>query len=413
MNTPPKTLPGFGPGLIETANPVTAHAGSFDSAFSNVNNEIFKVVFFPDRIYHDRYFNATRSPRYRYKVEEVRGYLDITAIKGKVYLDGKLLGNILRIEYGANRLVEQAREKGRFVRDEIMAWIQPLPDDATPPPQAQVKMRFDVWTNAFQVELWETLEPPAGVSHAYPVLEQMGRNGSITRVPAFKEILANLDALMKIQLAFRENDRDIPFGFAIADSDAGWDNAFLRSHQAPNSTVPSSPQNTILDDNYLLNFQRGWYLQVPEITPNLYVNAMMDGAINPDAKDDNIIQMRWVVQRELGGSMIFFHHVTIPPGHVEGNHQHIGSEELYYIVEGEGIAYLRVGDDPKTDAKDASGKDLYDVESRMTMGLGYNDFRRLPVKPGSVIYTKSGGMHGIRNTGAVDLKFVAFLYHST
>jgi oxalate decarboxylase/phosphoglucose isomerase-like protein (cupin superfamily) len=35
------------------------------------------------------------------------------------------------------------------------------------------------------------------------------------------------------------------------------------------------------------------------------------------------------------------------------------------------------------------------------------------VKPGSVIFTKSGGMHGIRNTGNADLKFVAFLYHST
>ena len=56
---------------------------------------------------------------------------------------------------------------------------------------------------------------------------------------------------------------------------------------------------------------------------------------------------------------------------------------------------------------------MYPIESRMTMGLGYYDYRRLPVKPGSVIFTKSGGMHGIRNTGSADLKFVAFLYHST
>ena len=56
--------------------------------------------------------------------------------------------------------------------------------------------------------------------------------------------------------------------------------------------------------------------------------------------------MRWVVQRELGSSVVFFHQVTIPPGTVEGTHRHIGTEELYYIVEGKGIAYMGDGDDP-------------------------------------------------------------------
>jgi len=28
-----------------------------------------------------------------------------------------------------------------------------------------------------------------------------------------------------------------------------------------------------------------------------------------------------------------------------------------------------------------------------------------------MIFTKSGGMHGIRNNGTAPLKFVAFLYH--
>ena len=36
----------------------------------------------------------------------------------------------------------------------------------------------------------------------------------------------------------------------------------------------------------------------------------------------------------------------------------------------------------------------------------------LPVQPGSVIFTKSGGIHGIRNDGADPLRFVAFLYHT-
>jgi mannose-6-phosphate isomerase-like protein (cupin superfamily) len=402
-----------GPGAIATAEQVTPHAESFTSAFTDVYNEIFKVVFFPDRIYHERFLNATRSPRYRYNVREVRSYLDITAMKSQVYLDGRLIGNVLRIEYGASRLVEQIREKQRFLQDGLVMWIQPLPDGAPNPPSARVRLAYDIWTHTFQVEIWETLEAPEGITHAFSVLDQMGRNGPITRVPQFDGVMAQLASINSMELAFREDTRDQPFGFSITDEHAAWDNAFLRSHQEPVTSDPSSPRNTILDQSYRLDFQRGWYVQAPEIVPVRYLNAMMDGSGNPDATPDNIIEMRWIFQREFGGSMIFFHHVTIPPGHVEGNHQHIGSEELYYIVEGEGIAYLRVGDDPATDAKTPQGEDVYPIESRMTMGLGYNDYRRLPVKPGSVIFTKSGGMHGIRNTGSADLKFVAFLYHST
>jgi hypothetical protein len=76
-------------------------------------------------------------------------------------------------------------------------------------------------------------------------------------------------------------------------------------------------------------------------------------------------------------------------------------------VQGNGIAYLRVGDDPTLG-------DQYNTVQREVFGLGQQDFKELPVKAGSIIYTKSGGMHGIRNLpdSPVDLKFVAFLYHS-
>ncbi len=38
----------------------------------------------------------------------------------------------------------------------------------------------------------------------------------------------------------------------------------------------------------------------------------------------------------------------------------------------------------------------------------------MPVKPGSVIFTKSGGIHGIRNPSPdKPLRFVAFLYHTS
>ena len=52
----------------------------FNEMFDSVENQIFKVVFYPDRIYHAAYFNATRSLRYRYNVtrgaERVRHHRD-------------------------------------------------------------------------------------------------------------------------------------------------------------------------------------------------------------------------------------------------------------------------------------------------------------------------------------------------
>lgn len=50
MSTPPDPSQVPGPGAIQTTDKVTAHAGSFNSAFTDVFNDIFKVVFFPDRI---------------------------------------------------------------------------------------------------------------------------------------------------------------------------------------------------------------------------------------------------------------------------------------------------------------------------------------------------------------------------
>jgi mannose-6-phosphate isomerase-like protein (cupin superfamily) len=380
----------------------------FNEIFNSPENEIFKVVFFPDRIYHAPYLNATRSKRYRYNVTEVRGYLDITALKAEVYLDGSFLSNVLRIEYRGARLVEQARIKDRFLREEIVAWVKLLQAGQDAGPESMVKLHYDEWIEGYQVEFWETLEPPPGSVHDFSVLDMMGRARPITRIAAFKPVLKELSALRRIALAFRENDRDLPSGRAIIDP--GWDNDFLRSHQEPRTNEPSAAQNTVLDQNYLLDFQRGWFREAKDINPVRYRNAMMEALVNPDAKDDNIIEMRWLFQREFGSSMVFFHEVTVPPGKVEGNHQHIGSEELYFITQGEGTAYLRVGDDPEADAR-------FPTESREVFGIGRRDFKAIPVKPGSMIFTKSGGMHGIRNPNndpnSPPLKFVAFLYHSS
>jgi mannose-6-phosphate isomerase-like protein (cupin superfamily) len=375
----------------------------FNEIFSTPENDIFKVVFYPDRIYHARYLNATRSRRYRYNVQEVRGKLDLIVIKGEVYMDGLFLSNFVRIEYRAGRLVELAREKGRFVRNELLAWVRLHADDQ-PAAEAVVRLQYDRWVDAYQVEMWQTLEPPDGRRHDFQVLDMMGREGCITRAPALDLALVEVKRIRKVEVAFSENDRDLPFGYPIAPDQRQWDNNFISSHQEPRTTNPSDAANTVDDKNYMVTFQRGWFVpKARDVAPVRYRNGMMDSG-NPDAADRNVIEMRWLLQREFGGSVVFFHEVTIPPGTVEGTHQHIGSEELYFITEGKGVAYMREGDDPSTAA--------YPTVTRNIYGIGPRDCKELPVEPGSIIFTKSGGMHGIRNNGTDPLRFVAFLYHT-
>ncbi len=373
----------------------------FSDRFTNPENETFKVVFYPDRIYHAQYLNATRSPRYRYNVQEVRNQLDITVLKGEVYMDGVYLCNFLRVEYRASRLTEMARERNRFLRDQIIAWVHLLPQDASLEAEAQVKLIYDRWVDAYQVEIWETLEPPLGSHHDFMVQEMMGQGGSIVKVKDFGPALRDVKAVRRVEIAFRENDRDLPFGYAIQNPE--WDNNFLRTHEEPRSDAPSSPENTVPDRNYLIDFQRGWYFNANDVKPVRYLNAMMTPG-NPDEKPDNVIEMRWLVQRELGSSVVFFHEVTIPPGTVEGTHRHIGTEELYFVTQGRGTAYMAEGDDPATAG-------LPTVE-REVFTQGMVKCKELPVEPGTVIYTKSGGVHGIRNDTSQPLKFAAFLYHT-
>ncbi len=381
----------------------------FNDLFTEPQNEIFQVVFYPDRVYHAEYLNATRSPRYRYNVREVRNIVGAMVMKGQVFLDDKFLTNFVRIEYEPNRLVELAREKNRFLRGEIMAWMRLLPQDTSKIAEATFKLHYCPWIDAYQVEFWETLEPPAGVNHDYQILDIMGKDASITRIRQFSPAIGKTDddlkALKQMELAFRENDKDLPFGYRINQNDVSWDNNYLRSHQEPRSPEPSSFQNTIQDSNYLIDFQRGWILDSQAVQPVRYRNAMMDPT-NPDRDDNNIVEMRWIMQRQLGGSTIFFHEVTIPPGKVEGTHRHIGTEELYFITEGSGLMYIGLDDDPTLN--DTNSK----IVDRDVYGFGVKQCREVPVRAGNGIFTKSGGIHGIRNNSNAPLKFVAFLYHT-
>jgi mannose-6-phosphate isomerase-like protein (cupin superfamily) len=373
----------------------------FDELFEQPENEVFRIVFFPDRIYHARYLSATRSSRYRYAVSEVRSGATLTAMKGQVFFGGAPLCNMLRLEYSAQRLLELAREHGRSLGPQLRAWCRLSGDSGANAVESNVVLHFDAIAGAYCVELWETLEPPDGSTHDYRVLPLMGRDAPITRVPVLvPALVGDIKGLRQIEFAVREDDRQYPTSRPTTDPQ--WDNNFARTQQVPNTQDPSSGQNTVDVKNYLLDFQRGYFFEnAHDIAPVRYRNAMLNDG-DPDRRDDNIIEMRWVVQRELGSDLVFFHQVTIPPGTIEGTHRHIGSEELYYIVEGEGLAYMEDGDDP--------ANDKYPLVTRNLYGLDAQPCRELPIKAGSVIYTKSGGCHGIRNPGTEPLRFVAFLY---
>jgi hypothetical protein len=115
----------------------------FDEIFQDPQNSVFKVVFFPDRVYHAYSLSATRSDRYRYNVREVRNALDICVMKGEVYLDGAFYSNLLRVEYRGGRLIEGIREKNRYMKDEVMCWVRLLPDDASKLGEDTLHLHYD------------------------------------------------------------------------------------------------------------------------------------------------------------------------------------------------------------------------------------------------------------------------------
>ena len=79
------------------------------------------------------------------------------------------------------------------------------------------------------------------------------------------------------------------------------------------------------------------------------------------------------IKSKLGG----FNIMNLEPDGSVGFHQHIGNEEVYYIISGKGIAK--------------------DNDNESDIG------------PGDLIFTGDGNWHGIKNTGAEMLVFAAFI----
>ena len=195
---------------------------------------------------------------------EVRGRADFIVLKTEVYLDAKFLCNALRIEYRAGRLAEQVRERGRFLGNEVLAWVELTHADpaVTAGLKRYVKMFYDTYVDAYQVEIWETLEPPTTGSHSFKVLDQMGLHKPITAIPSFRYALKDIRKLTGVHVSFRETDIDRPFNYPI--NNAGEDNDYFRSHQEPKKQFPNSPENTVDDRHYFVNFQRAYVVDAEQ-----------------------------------------------------------------------------------------------------------------------------------------------------
>ena len=213
----------------------------FDTIAARPENSIFKVVFFPDRVYHALALSAARSDRYRYSVQEVRNALDICVMKGEVFLDGVFASNVLRIEYTAERLIEQVREKGRFLGDRVLAWVKLLPDDQTLGAEGYLHLIYDPRIGAYQAEVWDTLEPPAGQRHDFRILDIIGDGNWISCIPGFSGAIGQLSGLNRLDVAFRENELDLPRGYGQGGSSSGnWSNLLLAAGQRAGHRDPSS-----------------------------------------------------------------------------------------------------------------------------------------------------------------------------
>lgn len=372
---------------------------SFDERYSPLHYTQPEVVFYPDQIHHSFGLAADFDCRYRYQIVKVRSQSDFTAIIGYVYLDEVRYASFLRIEYCATSMMRGTRLHSRQLENAIHGKIVLTTEIGLDLPPSIVTLPRTTISLEYAVEVWSVVEHPEGSFHSDAVLQLIGRHAIITRVQAWSVTCLDFTSLRSISAAFEEVPTSRLHVPAV-------DGLCRRTHEVPNSQLPSDPGNTITDHCYHITFENTHYIRDvrQQIAPVRYRNAMMDPAVNPEVRHDNVIEMRWILQRELGGTCVFAHEVRMPPGTVEGVHPHVGSEEVYYFLSGEGFAF--VGEEGTSHLGD------YPIVEKEVMGWGVRRCRQLPIGSHSCLHTKSGGIHGIANPGMNDLIFFAFLHHT-
>ena len=81
-------------------------------------------------------------------------------------------------------------------------------------------------------------------------------------------------------------------------------------------------------------------------------------------------------QKDFDADIRFFHHTILPPGTSIGVHRHGNDQEIYIVLQGQGMMTL--------------------------------DGQTYPVKPGDVIVNRPFGSHGIENIGEEKLELLVF-----
>jgi mannose-6-phosphate isomerase-like protein (cupin superfamily) len=79
----------------------------------------------------------------------------------------------------------------------------------------------------------------------------------------------------------------------------------------------------------------------------------------------------------LGSNSRMYSKIIMKPGDLIGYHQHVGEQEIFYFLSGEGMVK-----DNQTESK---------------------------IGPGDVVITPDGSFHSIENTGLKDLEFMALI----
>ena len=98
---------------------------------------------------------------------------------------------------------------------------------------------------------------------------------------------------------------------------------------------------------------------------------------NPRDGIGKIVGKQLLTEVDMGNNLngLYINYLDI--GAEIGYHEHHNEDEVYYILEGTGIAN--------------------------------DNGAKIEISTGSVLYTKMGSGHGLKNTGNIPLKFLAFM----
>jgi hypothetical protein len=143
-----------------------------------------------------RSFYATLSDRYHYRVLAVGQLGQTTATVGEVYLDGRFLCKVLRLEHLDFELEQRASLTTLYAQVRLVA------EGFPPTLSTLVRLHCNPRSRRFCVEIWDELEPPKGSTHDFRVMQLIGFSDPITRNPILSAALHEPHRLERIEITF-------------------------------------------------------------------------------------------------------------------------------------------------------------------------------------------------------------------